>query len=266
VTSRAGITKILEAGCWARREGQREMEEVGGRLTPPRSADGILDISDGERHLAPDEVVIDTEENEPGRGEKMDEGMRWFGDFFFKPILWPFSKLSISPNLITLAGIGFALAAGYYLAVQNVGLAAVMFVISGVLDLVDGYVAKRLDRMTAVGAFLDSFSDRISDAAIYIGLMVYFMKQVEGIYAGLALVCFVLSFLISYLRAKAESLGISGKGGLMARPQRFLLLGAGLFFNALSPWVLRTVLWLLAVLLLETLAERFVRVWRALAE
>jgi len=153
-----------------------------------------------------------------------------------------------------------------FLAVQNVPMAAVFFALSGVFDLIDGYVAKKLDMVTKFGSFLDSFSDRISDAAIFTGLMVYYLKNAEGLYAGLALVCLVLSFLISYTRAKAESLGFSGKAGLMSRAPRLLGLGFGLFFNSLSPWILKVVLWVLAALLFETLAERFVSIWRVLQE
>jgi CDP-diacylglycerol--glycerol-3-phosphate 3-phosphatidyltransferase len=145
-----------------------------------------------------------------------------------------------------------------------VPLAAVLFVSSGVLDLVDGYVAKKLNKITVFGSFLDSFSDRIADAGIYLGLMVYYLKLQEGIYAGLAIVLLVTAFLISYLRARAEALGLQCKAGLMARAPRFLAVGFGLFFNGLSPWILKIVIWIVAALLVETLAERFIFVWREL--
>ncbi|MBK5093403.1 MAG: CDP-alcohol phosphatidyltransferase family protein [Actinobacteria bacterium] len=200
----------------------------------------------------------------PDRGHKMDEGLRWFGDFIFKPILWFFGRLGISPNLITVLGMAVAIASGYFLAVKRVPLAAVFFVLSGVLDLADGYVAKKLDQVTVFGSFLDSFSDRISDVAIYVGLMVYYLKLQEGIYVGLAVVLLVASFLISYLRARAEALGLQCKAGLMSRAPRVLAVGFGLFFNGLSPWILKIVMWVVAALLVETLAERFVFVWREL--
>ncbi len=205
-------------------------------------------------------------EIEPSRGQKMEEGLRWFADFFFRPFLWFFGNLGVSPNAITIFGIGLALAGAYFLAVGNVPLSAVLFTLSGIFDIVDGYIAKKLDKVSAFGSFLDSFSDRLSDAAIFLGLMVYYVRKPDGIYAGLALALLVLSFLISYVRAKAESLDVHCKAGLMARAPRFLLLMAGLFFNGLSPWVLRTVLWLMAALLLETLVERLIEVWRALEQ
>lgn len=202
--------------------------------------------------------------SEPSRGQKMDEGLRWFADFFFRPVLWFFGRLGVSPNAVTILGLGVALAGAYFLAVGNVPLSAVLFSVSGVLDIVDGYIAQKLDKITVFGSFLDSFSDRVSDAAIFIGLMLYYMRVPEGLYAGLALAALVLSFLISYVRARAESLDVHCKAGLMARAPRFLLLLAGLFFNGLSPWVLKIALWLLVVLLLETLAERLIEVWRVL--
>ncbi len=202
----------------------------------------------------------------PSRGQKMDEGLRWFSDFFFRPFTWFFGKLGISPNVITLLGIALAFASAYFLTVKNVPLAAVFWVLSGVFDIIDGYVAVKLEKTTVFGSFLDSFSDRISDAAIYLGLAIYFLRSSEGVYVGLSLAILVMTFLISYVRAKAESLDVHCKAGLMARAPRIILLAIGLFFNGLSPWVLKIVVWIMAVLLFETLFERLIEVWKALAE
>jgi len=198
------------------------------------------------------------------RGERRDIGLRWFGDFFFRPFLWIFGKAGLSPNLITMLGMICAIVCGYFLAVGNVPLAAVFFALSGVLDLVDGYVAKKLDKVTVFGSFLDSFSDRIGDAAIYLGIAVLYLRRGEGVYVGLAMILLIVSFLISYTRAKAESLGVTCKAGLMSRAPRFLAVGIGLFFNGLSPWVLRGVLWVVAALMVETLIARLFEVWKAL--
>jgi len=203
-------------------------------------------------------------ENDLTRGERRDIGLRWFGDFFFRPFLWIFGKAGLSPNLITMLGMICAIVCGYFLAVGNVPLAAVFFALSGVLDLVDGYVAKKLDKVTVFGSFLDSFSDRIGDAAIYLGIAVLYLRRGEGVYVGLAMILLIVSFLISYTRAKAESLGVTCKAGLMSRAPRFLAVGIGLFFNGLSPWVLRGVLWVVAALMVETLIARLFEVWKAL--
>lgn len=211
---------------------------------------------------APPGAEVQDVEDESTRGQRREEGLRWFGDFYFRPFLWAFSKSHLSPNVITILGMVCAVVCGYFLAVGNVPLAAVFFALSGVLDLVDGYVAKKLDKVTVFGSFLDSFSDRISDAAIYIGIAVLYLRRGEGVYVGLALVLLVVSFLISYVRAKAESIGVVCKAGLMSRAPRFLTLGIGLFFNGLSPWVLRIVLWVVTAASLETLVSRIFEVWR----
>ncbi|MBU1671179.1 MAG: CDP-alcohol phosphatidyltransferase family protein [Actinobacteria bacterium] len=198
------------------------------------------------------------------RGQRREEGLRWFADFIFQPFLWVFVHAHISPNLITILGMALAIVSGYLLATGYVPLAAVFFTLSGILDLVDGYVAKKMDMVSVFGSFLDSVSDRVSDAAIYTGLMVYYLKRAEGMYVGVALAVFLVSFLISYVRARAEALDVTCRAGLMSRPVRMLLLAAGLFFNGLSPWVLKVTLWILLVMLAETLVSRLVEVWRAM--
>jgi CDP-diacylglycerol---glycerol-3-phosphate 3-phosphatidyltransferase len=230
----------------------------------------VIGLTEGELVAGGAPVVNGAEAPEAGdaeeltRGQRREEGLRWFGDFFFRPFLWVFSRSKLSPNFITILGMGCAVVCGYFLAVGNVPLAAVFFALSGVLDLVDGYVAKKLDKVTVFGSFLDSFSDRISDAAIYTGIAVYYLRRGEGVYVGLALILLVVSFLISYTRSKAEALGVTCKAGLMSRAPRFLAVGIGLFFNGLSPWVLKVVLWVVMALMVETLVARLFEVWRAL--
>lgn len=220
-------------------------------------ADG--DVTELEARQAVGEAPADKT-----RGQRREEGLRWFSDFIFRPFLWVFALSHMSPNVITVLGMACAVLSGYFLAVENVPLAAVLFALSGILDIVDGYVAKKLDMVSAFGSFLDSFSDRVSDAAIYLGIAVLYMRRGEGIYVGLALVLLIVSQLISYTRAKAESIGVTCKAGLMARAPRYLAVGVGLFFNGLSPWVLRVVLWVVAVLMVETLISRLVEVWKGI--
>ncbi|MDD5448184.1 MAG: CDP-alcohol phosphatidyltransferase family protein [Actinomycetota bacterium] len=205
---------------------------------------------------------VETPETE--RGERIDEALRWFADFAFSPIIWIFSKLRMSPNMVTLMGVAIAMLSAFLISIEKIPLAAVFFALSGILDLIDGFMAKKLGKVTPFGSFLDSFSDRLSDCVIFIGLFIYYVRLADGIFAGVALCLLVLSFLTSYSRSKAEALGVKGKAGLMARGPRLLLLGAALFFNGFSPWVLKGTMALLAALTLETLVERIFSVWRAL--
>ncbi len=194
----------------------------------------------------------------------VEEGLRWFSDFFFWPFLWFFAKLRLPPDLATGLGVVCALASGYFLATERVWLAAVLFTSSGILDIVDGYLAKKFGKVTVFGSFLDSTADRISEGAIYVGLMVYFMRQGSGLYVGLSLAMLLASYFISYMRARAAGLGVEASVGLMARPMRFIALAAGLFFNGLSPWVLRGAMWLISIFLTETLFRRFIYIWKEL--
>lgn len=200
-------------------------------------------------------------------GEMRDEGLRWFSRYIFRVFTWPFEKSGMSPNSVTVLGMAVAVASGYFIAVGNVPLGAVLFALSGILDIVDGEVAKRHGRVTNHGAFLDSFCDRVSDAAIYLGIAVLYMRRGEGVFAGLALVVLITALLFSYTRAKAESMMPDPmKEGFMARAPRYLLVGFGLFFNGLSPWVLRSVLIVAAPLMAWSVVSRLREAWKRIEE
>ena len=112
--------------------------------------------------------------------------------------------------------------------------AAVLF-LAGFLDMADGQVARRVGRVTAFGAFLDSTLDRYSDLALYMGLVVYYTLIGRPFYMMLAAVAMASSFMVSYSRARAESLIPSCKVGFMERPERLVLLILGGVFNRMAP-------------------------------
>lgn len=206
----------------------------------------------------------DADPEEVSTGEKIDLRLRWFGNFYLRPFYWVFGKLGISPNWITLLGLTMAILCGYLLAMGKIPWAAAAYSLSGIFDLLDGYVAKMFDKASPLGSFLDSIADRVSDAAVYLGLSLYFIGLGEGVYAGLSISIMICSFLISYVRAKAETLEVRCRAGLMSRAPRYIALLIALFMNSLSPWVLKIGIWIIAVLILETLVERIVETWKGL--
>lgn len=208
--------------------------------------------------------VKPTDSDQISTGEKIDLRLRWFGNFYLRPFYWIFGKLGISPNWITLFGLSLAMLAGYLLAIGKIPWATAAFALSGIFDLLDGYVAKMFDKVSPLGSFLDSVVDRIADAAVYLGLALYFISQGEGIYAGVSVSIMVISFMISYVRAKAETLGVRCRSGLMSRAPRYIALIIALFMNGLSPWVLKIGICVIGALMLETLVERIIETWRAL--
>ena len=107
------------------------------------------------------------------------------------------------------------------------------------------------------GAFFDSVCDRVADAALFIGVAWYLSETGTSGEAVLAMAVLAMSMLITYERARAESLGFQARGGLMERAERLVLLGVGLAFDILVP-----VLWIMLVLTAITAVQRFVKVWR----
>jgi CDP-diacylglycerol--glycerol-3-phosphate 3-phosphatidyltransferase len=124
-------------------------------------------------------------------------------------------------------------------------------------DILDGSVARQSGRAGPRGAFFDSVCDRVADAALFIGVAWYLSETGTSGEAVLAMAVLAMSMLITYERARAESLGFQARGGLMERAERLVLLGVGLAFDILVP-----VLWIMLVLTAITAVQRFVKVWR----
>lgn len=137
-------------------------------------------------------------------------------------------------------------------------LGLILVVASGVPDLLDGALAKAAGRASVRGAFFDSVSDRVTDTIVLGGVAWYLQSRYHGHAAMLAYAVIGVSLLISYERAKAESLGLQAKGGIMERAERIVLLGIGLLFGS----ILVPVLWVMLGLSLFTAGQRFVKVWR----
>ncbi len=159
-----------------------------------------------------------------------------------------------------LTALGLVLGAATALAVGSgrLGLGLVLLVAAALLDLFDGPVAKAAGTAGPRGAFFDSVSDRVTDALVLGGIAWYLASEHGGRAALLPFAVLGSSALISYERAKAESLGYEAKGGLMERAERIIALCFGLFVSAL----LVPVLWLMLALTLVTATQRFVKVWR----
>jgi CDP-diacylglycerol--glycerol-3-phosphate 3-phosphatidyltransferase len=134
----------------------------------------------------------------------------------------------------------------------------VLLALAAVPDLLDGAVAKASGTDSPRGAFFDSVADRVTDSLILGGIAWHLATSRGGLAPLLPFAVLGASTLISYERAKAESLGYDAKGGLMERAERIIVLAVGLAF----PVVLIPVLWLMFAATMLTAAQRFVKVWR----
>ncbi|HET9792043.1 MAG TPA: CDP-alcohol phosphatidyltransferase family protein, partial [Candidatus Angelobacter sp.] len=132
--------------------------------------------------------------------------------------------------------------------------AGLVIIAAGIFDMVDGRVARATNQVTTFGGFFDSVIDRYSDVALFFGLLVYYARANHFFYLVLVAVVMVSSVMVSYTRARAESLIGSCKVGFMERPERIVLVIIGALFarwGAMAP-----VLWVLAVLSTITIIHR----------
>ena len=159
-----------------------------------------------------------------------------------------------------LTGLGLVVAAGCAVAIGSgrLGLGLVLLIAAAVPDLLDGAVAKASGPASPRGAFFDSVADRVSDSLVLGGIAWYLASEDGGHAAMLPFAVLATSTLISYERARAESLGYTARGGLMERAERIVALCFGLAFSAL----LVPVLWVMLALTLLTAVHRFIKVWR----
>jgi len=174
------------------------------------------------------------------------------------PIGKSLHKAGVSPDLITALGVLMAAGCGVAIGLEQYPLAVLLLALTGLPDALDGAVAKAAGRSGPRGAFLDSVSDRLSDGLLFAGAGWNLAGSGNPRMAMLPFALYIAASLVSYQRAKAESLGYQASGGLMERAERFIALGFGLLF---SPLFVAT-LWAMLVLTVATAVFRFIKVWR----
>jgi CDP-diacylglycerol--glycerol-3-phosphate 3-phosphatidyltransferase len=165
-------------------------------------------------------------------------------------------RIGVTPDQLTAFGLLASVATAVAIGSGHLILGVVGIAVSGLGDLLDGAVARRTGQATARGAFFDSVADRVSDVALLAGVAWYLAARNPHL-PVLVMAVAGFSMVISYERAKAESLGLQARGGLMERAERFVFLGVGCAFNILVP-----VLWVMLVLTAMTAVQRFLTVWR----
>ena len=173
----------------------------------------------------------------------------------------------VSPNLITTFGTFCTMVAGAIFASGHIRTAGWFLGLTALFDVLDGTVARRTGRSTTFGAFYDSTLDRVADGFVLGGLaMFYGMNAVHRspIMLAITVAGLIGTFLTSYTRARAESLGLDAKVGIMQRPERVALLAApqAFFGLALNGWVLAFIVTLLSVTAWITAVQRILFVYK----
>ena len=186
---------------------------------------------------------------------------RWIGSL---------ARTRVTPNALTAAGISLCAASAVVVWFAHdrpwllYWLAAVLFVVGSVLDILDGALARYGGKATPFGAFLDSISDRVSEGFVLTAIALVFSRDGHDIAVGFTIAAIAGSFLVSYARAKAELLGLRGDIGLGSRAERVVVITGGLVF---APWGgLQWAIYFLAATAWFTVLQRVLGVRRQLRQ
>jgi phosphatidylinositol phosphate synthase len=195
----------------------------------------------------------------------MLERFRGFSATVLGPIARLLVRLGVSPDVVTIIGtLGVVLGALICFPQGWLWQGVLIVVIFVVSDMIDGLMAKITGKASNWGAFLDSTSDRLGDAAVFGGILLYFVyRQDSTLWAGIALAGLVFGQWTSYVKARAESLGFVCTGGLAARADRLVIILAGALLAGLGvPYVLNIAVAALAVTSMITVLQRIAQVRR----
>jgi len=180
---------------------------------------------------------------------------------WFKGVLDPIgsllNRLGITPNSLTALGLVGNTVGAIYLARGQMTVGGILILLMGSVDALDGTMARLRGETSEFGAFVDSVTDRYSELVIFGGLIFYYMVQGAWLPAILAYISAAGSVLVSYTRARAQSLGYETKVGLLTRFERYLVLAPALVFN-----IPEVALWIMAILANITAIQRIVDVRR----
>jgi CDP-diacylglycerol---glycerol-3-phosphate 3-phosphatidyltransferase len=167
------------------------------------------------------------------------------------------AKAGFTANSLTVIGLAGSVSAGILIASGYARVGGLLSLLSGLPDMLDGAVAKATGRSSRRGAFLDSVVDRLSDAAVLAGIVWLGISRNEPRVAVLAAMVLALSLIVSYVKARAESLGYECNVGIAERPERVVVLGVALLVGHVLAG-----LWVLVIAAGITVVQRIMRVWQ----
>lgn len=177
--------------------------------------------------------------------------------YLANPIISVLARTPVTPNSLTFFSFLLAAGASALIATANLLAAGFVFLAAGLLDILDGALARQTDRVTRFGAVLDSTLDRLAEGVVLLGIL--FLYADEGTTSGILLTGAVMltSLLVSYIKARAEAAGIGCTVGIFTRPERIVVLVLGLFINQLE-----ITLFIIAAFSLFTAGQRLFCVWQ----
>ncbi len=178
------------------------------------------------------------------------------------PLVSILEKTHVTPNAVTVFGFLLIVVAAVLAGIGHLFAAGWVMLVASFFDMIDGALARHTHKVTKFGGILDSTLDRLSEAVIWIGLIAFYSFNYTTItywqwMVLLLAVTMIASFLVSYIRSRAEALNIECQVGIFTRPERVIILALGLLLSGL-PYVLVAALVIIAVLSIITAIQRLV--------
>ena len=177
-----------------------------------------------------------------------------------EPAVRLLARTSITPNAVTWSGFLLTIGAAALIITEHLVAAGILVLIAGFLDILDGALARRTNQTTRFGAILDSTLDRFSEAVLLLGILVLYARDqsfAQILVVGAALVG---SLLVSYIRARAEALGVECEAGLFTRTERVIVLALGLLLSQVVDYALLIALAIIVVFSFVTIVQRLIHI------
>jgi CDP-diacylglycerol--glycerol-3-phosphate 3-phosphatidyltransferase len=192
---------------------------------------------------------------------KLENARKHMSNYVTQPIVNLLARTPLTPNAVTWLGFCITVGAAALVVTGHLFAAGVVVLVAGLFDMLDGALARVTNRVTRFGGILDSTLDRLSEAALLLGLLAVFAREqqvAESILVGFTLLG---SLMVSYIRARVEGLGIECKAGLFTRPERVIVLALGLLLSRFDG-ALVIALAVITFFSWFTVVERMVYAWR----
>lgn len=198
----------------------------------------------------------------PNPSPLRDRLRRILARLFEDPVARFLRAVGLSPNAVTLLGLAVTAAAAHLASRGHFLWAGLVLLLASAMDMLDGALARLTGKASKFGAALDSVTDRLAEAVVFLGLLVHFVWTGDHLGAFLSFGATVTSFLVSYIRARGEGLGVTMKeSGLVTRTERVIIM----VFGLLTGWVTAALVIILAASALSAL-QRMYHLWKAAKE
>lgn len=195
---------------------------------------------------------------------KLSEARKTIAYYLTQPAVWLLARTPITPNAISWAGFLVTVGAAMLIISGHLFAAGFVVIIAGFFDIMDGALARSTNRATRFGAVLDATLDRLAEAVLLLSILIFYVLSANerpAIVVSLVSIALIGSFLVSYIRARAEAAGLECQVGLFTRAERVVMLALGLLLSQ-TDYALITALAIIAVFSFITVGQRLAYVWR----